>query len=310
MHRLKEAERVQKLRRQVAFLQRERARIASLEGSVSVLRMQLIARERLEAEEAQLARAAVLAARARLRTQALLGTERNETEAAAAASGEDGKNETKVVNATESKTLRVCDGFGCFDVPAPAPPPPPPPPLSPSEAAKRALNGDGDLWSLMIPWGGAWESEVGLDENGTIRAAHDDPQGRLMPHNSYQDEARYPDGYHRSAPRAGVSNFVAPHLFDDAIVPAQAGFNAGMGRHVRVQQASDWERNWCGELGCDNGRPAAPPPTPDSSAPMANATDAAASNSTEPAAEPDEKAEPESEVEEPDEDIDSEVRAA
>ena len=238
-------ERLQRLRRQVALLRSQQQQIRALEGSVDELRAQLADRERWETAET-----ARSATKAHGRTQALGKVDgRMQTLVAAVGPSNEtnaGKNET---GGTE-KGLRVCDGFGCFLVEQPPPPPPPPPPISAAEEAKRALNGDGDLLSFLIPWDGAWESEVRLDENGTIRAAHDDPRGRLAPHNSYQDEARYPDGYHRGAPRAGVSNFVAPHLFDDAIVPAQAGFNAGMGRHVRVQQASDWERNWCGELGC------------------------------------------------------------
>ncbi len=35
--------------------------------------------------------------------------------------------------------------------------------------------------------------EVHLNDDGEIEADHDDPNGRLMPHNKFQD-ARYPDG--------------------------------------------------------------------------------------------------------------------
>ncbi len=261
--RLKEAERLQKLQQQVAFLRQQREKIASLEDSVGSLRMQLVRKESQEAEEQRMAKM-VLAAKER-RLQGLGQTNSTTPKIAAPSASEK-------ANATSGKGVRVCDGFGCFFETLP-PPPPPPPPLSPADEVKQALNGDADLWSLMIPWDGAWQSEVQLDGNGTITAAHDDPQGRLLPHNPYQDEARYPDGYHRSEPRAGISNFVAPHLFDDAIVPAQAGFNAGLGRHVRVQQASDWERNWCGELGCVDGTPGPPPAAGNSSESVSSAID-------------------------------------
>ena len=38
------------------------------------------------------------------------------------------------------------------------------------------------------------------------------------------------------------------HLFDDNIVAAAPGFNAGTGRHVRTQQAADWDRNWGSQI--------------------------------------------------------------
>ncbi len=38
------------------------------------------------------------------------------------------------------------------------------------------------------------------------------------------------------------------HLFDDNIVAAAPGFNAGTGRHVRTQQAADWARNWGSQI--------------------------------------------------------------
>ena len=44
--------------------------------------------------------------------------------------------------------------------------------------------------------------------------------------------------------RPGITNSVATHLFSDNIVTAAPGFNAGMGRHIRAQQYSDWRRNW------------------------------------------------------------------
>jgi hypothetical protein len=44
--------------------------------------------------------------------------------------------------------------------------------------------------------------------------------------------------------RPGITNSVATHLFSDNIVTAAPGFNAGMGRHIRAQQYSDWHRNW------------------------------------------------------------------
>jgi hypothetical protein len=44
--------------------------------------------------------------------------------------------------------------------------------------------------------------------------------------------------------RKGITNTVATHLFADNIVTAAPGFNAGTGRHIRAQQAVDWERNW------------------------------------------------------------------
>ena len=40
--------------------------------------------------------------------------------------------------------------------------------------------------------------------------------------------------------RYGITNEVATHLFADKIVTAAPGFNAGTGRHIRAQQASDW----------------------------------------------------------------------
>ena len=40
--------------------------------------------------------------------------------------------------------------------------------------------------------------------------------------------------------RYGITNEAATHLFADKIVTAAPGFNAGTGRHIRAQQASDW----------------------------------------------------------------------
>jgi hypothetical protein len=37
---------------------------------------------------------------------------------------------------------------------------------------------------------------------------------------------------------------IAEHMFDDNIVAAAPGFNAGVGRHTRTQETTDWERNW------------------------------------------------------------------
>eukprot|EP00960_Hanusia_phi_P054009 762521-Hanusia_phi.AAC.9 len=60
--------------------------------------------------------------------------------------------------------------------------------------------------------------------------------------------SRYPDGVvhvrEDKDKREGITNQVATHLFADHIVPAAPGFNAGMGRHVRAQQAYDWDHNW------------------------------------------------------------------
>ncbi len=54
--------------------------------------------------------------------------------------------------------------------------------------------------------------------------------------------------------RYGITNEVAPHLFADNIVTAAPGFNAGTGRHIRAQQAYDWERNWASTLVSKKGR--------------------------------------------------------
>ena len=88
---------------------------------------------------------------------------------------------------------------------------------------------------------------MSLNSKGQIRAHHDDPHEHLMPHNKYQN-AEYPDGeVHvrtEGQKRYGITNEVATHLFADKIVTAAPGFNAGTGRHIRAQQASDWESNW------------------------------------------------------------------
>jgi len=160
--------------------------------------------------------------------------------------------------------LKVCDAMGCHyqDVfPASSPPAP----LTVKEMKEAAFKGSdgGDPWSLLFPWDNAFKSEVHLNEKGEIRADHDDPNGKLMPHNKRQN-AWYPDEetenrdgklFERSdeEKRPGITNSVATHLFADNIVQAAPGFNAGLGRHVRAQQYQDYLRNWETERTNDKG---------------------------------------------------------
>jgi len=153
----------------------------------------------------------------------------------------------------EKKKMWVCDGMGCSWKE-----------LSPKTPEKRgwgwswkapsaeqgkeeALDDSKGFWDLLFPWEHTWDSEVSLNSKGQIRAHHDDPHEHLMPHNKYQN-AEYPDGeVHvrtEGQKRYGITNEVATHLFADKIVTAAPGFNAGTGRHIRAQQASDWESNW------------------------------------------------------------------
>lgn len=142
------------------------------------------------------------------------------------------------------REIKVCDGMGCKMVHVAAPQAPEP--KSTTEYAKEPFNNDGSLWSLVFPWEHSLDAEVHLNDKGEIRADHDDPNGKLMPHNRFQN-ARYPDGEHgrnEDEKRPGITNSVASHLFSDNIVTAAPGFNAGLGRHVRAQQYADWHRNW------------------------------------------------------------------
>ncbi|KAJ1493187.1 hypothetical protein T484DRAFT_1879560 [Baffinella frigidus] len=143
--------------------------------------------------------------------------------------------------------VRVCDGFGCHLSPLPQ-----------AEAAKpesegdyvhQALDGDGAM-NTLFPGGlsAVWEPEVHMSKTGEIRADHGDPNGVLYPRNKYQNAA-YPDGSHERDAQGTSSpgltdDIVGRHLFRDNIVSAAPGFNAGLGRHVRAQQYSDWMRNW------------------------------------------------------------------
>ena len=132
--------------------------------------------------------------------------------------------------------------------------------------AQEGLKGGADnLWDLLFPWEHSLDSEVHLNDKGEIRADHDDPNGHLMPHNKYQ-AARYPGGVKHGRDedgkgRPGITNSVASHLFTDNIVTAQPGFNAGMGRHIRAQQWSDWHRNWESKVHVPTPAPT-PSPTP------------------------------------------------
>ena len=143
------------------------------------------------------------------------------------------------------RKVKVCDGLGCYSQALPHQPPPTE--MSSQQGKDEALRGGGDLGELFFPGKNTWEPEVHLNSQGEIRADHDDPNGHLMPHNKYQT-ALYPDGRHRQRDaknsQPGITNSVASQLFEDTIVKAAPGFNAGLGRHTRAQEAEDWERNW------------------------------------------------------------------
>jgi len=153
----------------------------------------------------------------------------------------------------EKKKMWVCDGIGCsWKILSPKTPekrgwgwtwtPP-----SAEQGKEEALDDSKGFWDLIFPWEHTWDSEVSLNDKGQIRAHHDDPHAHLMPHNKFQN-AEYPDGEEhvrtKGQRRYGITNEVATHLFADNIVTAAPGFNAGTGRHIRAQQAFDWERNW------------------------------------------------------------------
>jgi len=120
---------------------------------------------------------------------------------------------------------------------------------STQEYVRSALDDEGEMARTMFPGGLAavWEPEVHMSRKGEIRADHGDPRGVLFPRNKYQD-AEYPDGTHERAAQGtdvpGLTDALGRHLFRDNIVKAVPGFNAGLGRHVRAQQFSDWQRNW------------------------------------------------------------------
>jgi len=143
------------------------------------------------------------------------------------------------------RKVKICDGLGCYSQELPHQTPPAV--LSSQQGKDEALRGGGDLGELIFPGKNTWEPEVHLNSKGEIRADHDDPNGHLMPHNKYQ-AALYPDGQHRQrnaqTSKPGITNSVASQLFEDTIVKAAPGFNAGLGRHTRAQEAEDWERNW------------------------------------------------------------------
>jgi len=143
------------------------------------------------------------------------------------------------------RKVKVCDGLGCYSQALPHQPAPTE--MSSQQEKDEALRGGGDLGELFFPGKNTWEPEVHLNSQGEIRADHDDPNGHLMPHNKYQT-ALYPDGRHRQRDaknsQPGITNSVASQLFEDTIVKAAPGFNAGLGRHTRAQEAEDWERNW------------------------------------------------------------------
>eukprot|EP00960_Hanusia_phi_P066649 766443-Hanusia_phi.AAC.4 len=148
--------------------------------------------------------------------------------------------------------------------------PPPPPPLNASQGISSALNGGGGLFDWLFSWEGGFSSEVSLNNKGGIRAHHDNPHSHLMPRNKYQNarstseaptsRACLPRSLTKSSLSTGFpgiltvsSMFVktrggnhqsrarATHLFADHIAPTAPGFNAGMGRRVRAQQAYDWD---------------------------------------------------------------------
>ena len=162
-----------------------------------------------------------------------------------------------------AQTVKVCDGMGCREVVIPATKKVAAKPEGLEGAKTRreireALNGGeggGDFASWLLPWDKAFKSEVHLNGKGEIRADHDDPHGVLVPHNRYQNavygasvDQPYGEDHARQASqeKPGVTNRIAKHLFQDNIVKAEDGFNAGLGRHTRAQQAADWERNWEG----------------------------------------------------------------
>lgn len=62
--------------------------------------------------------------------------------------------------------------------------------LTPTEWEKSAFEGDDEDFLNMVLPGANLDPEVHLNKEGEIRADHDDPNGKLMPHNKYQ-EARY-----------------------------------------------------------------------------------------------------------------------
>jgi hypothetical protein len=108
-----------------------------------------------------------------------------------------GKDKDKDKDKDKKKQVRVCNPLGCHLVDLdPQPSVQDEPPEFSPPRNKSAIKGwveetldSSDIWNDVLPWGSwseAWESEVALDKNGTISAAHDDPNGHLTPHNHYQ----------------------------------------------------------------------------------------------------------------------------
>ena len=185
-----------------------------------------------------------------------------------AADEEEGKKDGKKVGggveggATKvpERKVKVCDGIGCNEVVMPDAKKPAEHPNSLGKAKTRseirdALEGNDVVGDFLMPWEGAWKPEVHLNGKGEIRADHDDPNGVLAPREKFQNAVYAPtsekpggeDHAREGADeRRGITNRVGKRLFQDNIVKAEAGFNAGLGRHTRAQQQADWERNWEG----------------------------------------------------------------